>query len=74
MQILRICVGSDSMRQIEQIGGSGCYPLFVGADNGNRTHDLVITKAILVILLCGEKSLIYKENAVIRGKYGVALP
>ena len=47
MQILRICVGSDSMKQVEQIGGSVCYPLFVGADNGNRTHDLVITNDVL---------------------------
>ena len=35
------------MRQVEQIRGGICHPLFVGADNGNRTHDLVITNDVL---------------------------
>ena len=47
VQIQRICVGSDSISLLEQIRGGRCHPLFVGADNGNRTHDLVITNDVL---------------------------
>ena len=47
MQILADLRGFRFVKQLKQIQGGKIHPVFVGADNGNRTHDLVITNDVL---------------------------